>query len=266
MTVMIVDDERLMLKAMQNAVSQVLPDAEIILFQRAKAALEYAAEHSVSIAFLDIQMRGMNGTELAVGLQAIHPRINIIFCTAYDEYKGDAMELHASGYLTKPVQPEDIRRELALLRFPLETESNVPDKLCIRCFGSFQALYHGKQLLFSYLKTNELLAVLVDKNGAMCSLAMLEAILWEDDDNHLSYLKRLRSDLLATLKTHHLETAVIAQRGALGLNLDMIDCDYYDYRAGKPKAISAYHGAYMEQYSWAEETNALLYTETTLND
>jgi hypothetical protein len=68
----------------------------------------------------------------------------------------------------------------------------------------------------------------------------------DDDTSHMSYLKRLCADLLAAAEK-------------LGLNTDLIDCDYFDYLAGKPDAISAYQGVYMEQYSWAEVTNSALY-------
>ena len=259
MTVIIVDDENLTLRMMTKTVEEVLPEAEIHSFQRVKAAIEFAEGTDISIAFLDIQMRGMTGTELAAKLSMLQPHMNIIFCTAYDEYKGAAMDLHASGYLMKPVQAEDIRRELALLRYPIGTAGPCDDKLHIRCFGVFQALYHGKPLPFAYQKTNELLAVLIDKKGAFCSLASLETIMWDDDTSHMSYLKRLRADLLAAAEKLGLNSLILSQRGKIGLNTDLIDCDYFDYLAGKPDAISAYQGVYMEQYSWAEVTNSALY-------
>lgn len=49
-------------------------------------------------------MQEMNGTFLAKRLKA--PRINIIFVTSYDEYAREAISLHASGYITKPVTLE----------------------------------------------------------------------------------------------------------------------------------------------------------------
>ena len=64
------------------------------------------------IAFLDINMRGMTGVELAKKLKDLCPKINIIFVTGYEEYKGDAMDLRASGYILKPVTKEQIDKEL----------------------------------------------------------------------------------------------------------------------------------------------------------
>ena len=51
--------------------------------------------------FLDIQMPGCTGLEVAASLSA--PRPKIVFCTAYDEHAVEAFELHAVDYLLKPV-------------------------------------------------------------------------------------------------------------------------------------------------------------------
>ena len=123
---------------MKKLVGIVLPDANIHAFLNAAELLQFAEEHTINIAFLDIQMRGITGTEVAHKLQAMQPRINVIFCTAYDDYKGHAMDLHASGYLMKPVTVEDIRRELSMLRFPLEADdpgTAAPEQLKVTCFG-----------------------------------------------------------------------------------------------------------------------------------
>ena len=88
---------------------------------------------------------------------------------------------------------------------------------------------------------------MIDKKGAMVSFASIEAIMWEDDNSHLSYLKRLRADLLATAEKLGLKGLILSQRGQIGLNTDLISCDYFDYLAGKPAAVAAYQGVYMEQ-------------------
>lgn len=160
---------------------------------------------------------------------------------------------------------DDIRRELAVLQYPLETEAQEKPCLQVTCFGIFQALYQGKPLPFFYQKTNELLAVMIDKKGAMVSFASIEAIMWEDDNSHLPYLKRLRADLLATAEKLGLKGLILSQRGQIGLNTDLISCDYFDYLAGKPAAVAAYQGVYMEQYSWAEVTNSALYWNRAQN-
>lgn len=138
------------------------------------------------------------------------------------------MDLHASGYLMKPVQAENIRRELAVLRFTPEEASAGTEKLHVRCFGTFQALYRGKPLPFTYRKTYELLAALIDKHGAMVTAAALEMILWDDDTPHTHYLKKLRRDLCTTAESLGLGGLILTQRGKIGLNTALIECDYFD--------------------------------------
>ena len=86
-------------------------------------------------------MRGMNGVELAKKLKDINPKLNIIFVTGFDQYTGDAMKLHASGYIMKPVTKEKVEAELAELRHPIEPKSDV--LLRVQCFGNFDVFLDG---------------------------------------------------------------------------------------------------------------------------
>ena len=103
---------RLALQLLTQAICQVLPGAELFPCSKASQALSLAMEHQFDVAFLDVRMRTMTGLELARKLKDIQPKINIIFVTGYDEYAGDAMRLHASGYIEKPVTEEKVRQEL----------------------------------------------------------------------------------------------------------------------------------------------------------
>lgn len=256
MKVVAVDDERLALEAIGDILKKVLPDADIHLFRRGTDVISYLDEgFSCDIAFVDIEMRGMHGIECAEKIKAHNSRANIIFTTGYSEYMPEAFALHASGYLLKPITEEKVRRELADLRCPVE-DLAPKKKLVVRAFGNFEVFCEGEPLRFLYSKTKELFAYLVDRCGAMCTVGEVESILWEDEDaagGHRSYLNNLRSDLLNTLAKIDAQDCVILQRGALAVNKDLIDCDYYDWLEGK---TSRYLGEYMSQYSWSETTHA----------
>ncbi len=124
-----VDDERLALQLLTDAIQAVLPKAEVFAFSKPGEALSCARENRCDIAFLDVRMRSMTGLELARKLKGLCPRINIIFVTGYSEYVGEAMQLHASGYLEKPVTAEKVRREVEDLRHPVLSSSRA------RCCG-----------------------------------------------------------------------------------------------------------------------------------
>jgi two-component system, LytTR family, response regulator len=67
------------------------------------------------VVFLDIQMPGLSGLEVAAQLEpAGAPRI--VFVTAYDEHAIAAFELNAVDYLLKPYDHERLRKTLDRLR------------------------------------------------------------------------------------------------------------------------------------------------------
>lgn len=64
-------------------------------------ALERVQDLAPDVVFLDIQMPGCTGLEVAASLTPGRPCV--IFCTAFDQHAVDAFELKATDYLLKPV-------------------------------------------------------------------------------------------------------------------------------------------------------------------
>ena len=255
MKVIVVDDEIYMLEALQKAVS-ASPDIDAVTaFSSCSAALAYAQEHPVDIAFLDINMRGIGGLALAEKLMAMQSRCKIIFCTGYDEYAVAAFRLHASGYLMKPITAEDVQREIDHIK-GIKTAEKL---LTIKCFGNFEVFHNGEILPFKRRMAKELLAVLVDRNGSGMTVKQICAILFPEDTNdtkNAAYLRQLFLDVRNTLKT--IGAAEVLQHDAPYYRIDtnLVRCDYFSFlETGKPK----FYGEYMTQYSWAEETCGLLY-------
>ncbi|MEG1579371.1 MAG: hypothetical protein RR336_11465, partial [Oscillospiraceae bacterium] len=179
----------------------------------------------------------------------------IIFVTAYKKYALEALSLHSSGYVMKPVTREKIEHELEHLRYPVSMQAK--HKVWIQCFGNFEVFADDEPIKFSYNKTKELLAFLVDRKGAFCSNGEIIAALWEDDGDIMkrsSYLRDLKADLLATFTALGVEECIRKQRGVMAVSLDQIACDYYSWMQGDIEAINAYRGEYMSQYSWGEFT------------
>jgi two-component system, LytTR family, response regulator len=63
-------------------------------------ALDFVNKNPVDIAFLDINMPGMNGLELA---RALRGKCKVVFTTAYSEFVSDAFDLEVVDYLLKPI-------------------------------------------------------------------------------------------------------------------------------------------------------------------
>ena len=79
MKILLVDDEELQLLRLENEAKKVLPnDTEILKFSNPLEAHKLSKEKKIDIAFLDIEMPGLNGIQLAKELKSINPKINII--------------------------------------------------------------------------------------------------------------------------------------------------------------------------------------------
>ncbi len=265
MKLLAVEDEKFALDHILGILKRLEPEAEIVGVRSGVKALEEAeSEVPFDVAFLDIDLRDINGIELARRLKIKLPKLNVIFTTGYGDYAGDAFDLHASGYIMKPLTDEKVKRELEDLRHPIsgekpETVDNT--RLKVRAFGNFEVFdQQGIPLVFQYAKTKEMLAYLIDRKGAFCTNGEIMGILWGDEasSSKQSYLKNLRTDLGSALKNAGYENILIRRRGMIAVVPDQIDCDYYDWLKGIPSAINAYRGEYMVQYSWSEFTNSQL--------
>ncbi len=117
--VIMVEDEPIILKGFMHMLSDTLPDAQAFGFQNSSETLVFAESNRIDAAFLDVELFGESGLDLAKKLLAINPRINIIFLTGHSEYTAEALALHCSGYILKPLTPEKIRQEIEHLRFPV---------------------------------------------------------------------------------------------------------------------------------------------------
>lgn len=247
MKILLVDDEKLQLIRLLNTVKKVLPDSEILSYTNPVLAFKENENNLIDIAFLDIEMPEINGIQLAKKLKKINPKINVIFVTAYDNYALDAYKLHASGYVTKPVNEKKVKDELEGLRYDVELKPT--KKLQVKCFGNFEVFYNGVPLKFARSKSKELFAYLIDREGAAINVNELNAVLWEDDD-HKSYFRNLVSDITATLKSVGLDDVFIKRHNECFIDISKVDCDAYEYKNNNPDAIRAYRGEYMMQYSW----------------
>ena len=247
MNVLLVDDEELQLTRLREIVKKVLPqDTEYFDYSNPVKAFEENKDKQIDIAFLDIDMPVINGVQLAKKLKEINPKINIIFVTAYDSFALEAHKMHASGYITKPVNETLVRQEIDGLRYPIE----MPQKglLQVKCFGNFEVFKDGEPIRFQRSKSKELFAYLVDKEGAAINMNELNAVLWEEDKN--SYLRNLIADIQSTLKEVGAEDVFVKRHKECFINVDKIDCDAYEYKKNNPQAIRMYRGEYMAQYSW----------------
>ena len=254
MRVLCLDDEELALQMIVTCVKEAKPDADVEGFDDQDELLEEAQKNGCDVVFLDIHMPGMNGVEVAKRLKEINRKMNIIFVTGFAEYKGEAMDMKASGYIMKPVMTEEVAAELEDLRFPIVPKKNA--KLRIQCFGNFDVFKpNGEHVRFERSKAKEVFAYLVHRHGSSCTLREIFAVIFEDEPYEKKLQNLLQTYIYAmikSLKEIGAEDVIVRSYNALAVNPDLLDCDYYRFKELDVGAVNAYECEYMVQYSWAD--------------
>ncbi len=101
--VLVADDESLARETIKLLLSEQHEIAEVIEAADGNEALQLAELHHPQIVFLDIEMPGMSGIELA---KRLPEDCVVVFATAFNEYAVTAFELNAIDYLLKPFEDE----------------------------------------------------------------------------------------------------------------------------------------------------------------
>ncbi len=259
MKIICVDDEKLVLKLVVHLCEQLPQVSEVVSFSSSLEAVEYLKNNSADIALLDIEMPKMNGITLAVKIKELHPDISIIFLTGYSHYALDAFQLHASGYILKPIEKERLEAEInhalsskGMTKYP---------HIFAKTFDEFEFLIDGKPLRFARSKAKELLAFLIDKRGAGVKRNVAFAALYEDalyDRKMQKSFNVIVHSLKTTLAENGVGDIFEMNSGELRINPDLFECDLYRLMQGDVQTINTYRGEYMTNYYWANMTEAFI--------
>ena len=84
---------------------------EVSVYERGESLLadvNYGAHYDV--IYLDIEMDGMDGLHVAEELRSQDRTVQIIYVTQYECYLHQSIDTMPSGYLVKPVNPEEFKK------------------------------------------------------------------------------------------------------------------------------------------------------------
>lgn len=260
MKIICVDDEELVLGLTVSLCEELPLEPQVKGFKSANEALSYIGSNYADIAILDINMPGMDGLTLAAGIKEKSPNTIIIFLTGYGEYALEAYRLHASGYLMKPVSAERLKAEIDYALSGYKASEDDKD-VRVQTFGEFDVFVNGSPVSFSRLKSKELLAYLVDRQGSFVSRKTVHAALWEEGMYDRSMQKQLDviiRSLRDTLKKYGIEYIFELSGGQMRVIPEKFTCDIYRFFKGEIDAVNAYRGEYMSSYEWASLTEAYM--------
>lgn len=110
----IAEDEPLLREELAELLASLWPELEVVAATAdGIATLQALEKHAPEILFLDINMPGLSGLEVA---RQASGRCHVVFVTAYDQHTLAAFEQGAADYLLKPVQAARLATTMARLK------------------------------------------------------------------------------------------------------------------------------------------------------
>lgn len=258
MRIIYVDDERPAIENFKFTVADFNDVESLNCFQSGEEAIEYAMHNTVDAAFLDMEMPGIHGLDLARELQRINDKTRIVFVTAYGEFALEAFGVDAVGYVLKPYSAADIRKQLSKCSY----KALPSHRVVIETMPNLNVTVDGIALRIQSAKSREMLAFLIDCGERGFSAGECIARLWPErpaDNSTLSLCRMTWKRLVQTFENVGVANVLYTADNRRHLKVDAVSCDLYRMLSGDKQAIRQYNGKYLSEYEWSEDRNAQLY-------
>lgn len=249
-------------------------------------ALAQIGELKPDVAFLDIEMPGMNGLEVAERLGSASSATHIVFVTAYDRYAVSAFENDALDYLLKPLEVDRLNRTVGRVKRAVAqrrsearepavataAESKPPGALHVQLLGEIQVSIEGRgRLKWRTSKEKELFAYLAVHYGSRIHRDVLLDELWPEEHYQKAkvYLHTCVSYLRRDLRQLGMEDAVVYEDEKYSLSPQLERSDYREFVEAAAaiqlpgasnaerleRAVALYSGRLFrsEDYQWADD-------------
>lgn len=215
MRAILVDDEKNILEESREIIGSV-PQMEVIKsYTNPFLALDEMDETEPECVFLDIEMPGMNGIELASAMCEKKSGLKVVFLTAFNHYATQAFEQNALDYVLKPIHPDRFEKMIRKLCIQHEAEKQIDEarlkeaertafseSVRVRMFGAFEVGKEQKKLRWSRSKAKELFAYLLECPNNKASKYRICEDLWPESgtQNVLISLQTVIYSVRKTLK------------------------------------------------------------------
>lgn len=245
-------------------------------FTDALEGLEYLQSHSVDLALISWCMTGIDGPMLGKLVKKLVPQTRVIYLSDEAVEAEEVYETEAFGYLRRPADTKKLRHYVSLAERasrrsapsaakpepPVIERKEMEREVVIRTFGHFDVYVDSKPLFFPNRRAKEMLAMLVDCQGAVMTREHFLERFWPDSpvtEQRKSIYRKASSVLQQTLARSGVSYILFSNRRQKALNTAAVWCDYYEFLNGDAAALDSYRGEYMIDYTWAEATNGRLW-------
>ena len=120
--VIVVDDEQLAREELCYQLDRLVDVETVAQAGNGLEALTAIDRHGPDLVFLDVQMPGLTGFEVARRLLDDDDPPAVVFVTAYDQHAIEAFEVNAVDYLLKPVEPGRLEQAVHRARRRLSSD------------------------------------------------------------------------------------------------------------------------------------------------
>jgi two-component system LytT family response regulator len=192
---MIVDDEPLAVKMLENYVGRTEGLTLVASFNDPVKALAALDEMQVDVLFLDIQMPDLDGLNLS---RMVASTTRIIFTTAFKEYAFDSYEVNALDFLLKPIRYQKFLNAIEKARQwfdrPQQKQESEATSMFIRTDNQLKQIDFSKIVYVSGLKDYICIFIENEKRPLITHMTM-KAI--EDMLPHSRFMRVHRSFIVA---------------------------------------------------------------------
>lgn len=254
-SIIVIDDE---IRSLQVFVGNVLDaDIQCVYFSDCDKFLNYAREHKPDCAFLDINMPGKNGVDLAEEVTEASPDTKIVFISGYAQNEREISErigANLLGFCYKPYSRDKIEWYITKIHESKQSRRVVTAKT----FGAFDLAVNGENQEFPSQKSKEFLALLVARRGATVEMGETIAALWPDKETDKAKMlyRNAKCRLELFLRERGLGALVAFGRGRASVNCSALECDMWRYL--DDERDESYKGEFLINYDWSLTTQLWL--------
>jgi two-component system, LytTR family, response regulator LytT len=156
MKILVVEDEQHSREELCYLLEQLEPQANIEALENATQAWERLEQldlegQGFDLVFLDIQMPGMNGLELAARINRLQASPSIVFATANPQHAITAFELESIDYILKPYRSTRLKQTLERVkkqRLGSKTNTSIQLEKLWAASGEVGVLLDPKEILY----------------------------------------------------------------------------------------------------------------------
>lgn len=139
----VVDDEAIQIQTMKSLIVHAARQLNIAVnvdqFSSGEAFLFELEDYpTLDIVFLDIEMKQVDGLDVAKKIRETDQNLTIVFATAYAEYAVQGYDVQALDYLLKPIEVEQVAR---VLKRHLDKKPHLRESLTVESKGEFIKIY-----------------------------------------------------------------------------------------------------------------------------